>query len=75
MSRRSLPVELPTVLQFRDYHEIANTARMLNQFVCCNSIKIQYEELCCYNQRYVGIFFLTKDEEYETVKKAWIETK
>lgn len=67
---KKIEVNLPITLSFCDYHEVDCTLVYLKQIF---GAELKGEELGFdYNaRRYIGIFFLEKDEEYESIAKEW----
>lgn len=65
---KSVPLKLPAILSFFDYHEIRYTEDHFNELTIGRT-KIKSEELGFYDGRYQAIFYLKKDKDYKQMVK------
>lgn len=64
-------VNLPIVLLFQDYHEIALFASNVNRIVH-GKVKVKYEELGVLGGQYVGIFYMQRNDEYQQIRDEFV---
>lgn len=65
-------VNLPIVLMFTDYHEIANFASNVNQIIH-GKVKVKYNELGLLAGKYVAIFYLQRNDEFQDLRSKFVE--
>lgn len=63
-------VNLPIVLQFTDYHELPEFASNINQLLH-GKVKVKYEELGVLGSKYIGIFYLQRNDEFTELRKEF----
>lgn len=69
---KSILVDLPIVLMFQDYHEIKQFALTINTIIH-GKVKVKTEELGLLGKKYVGLFYLQRNEEYDKLRKSFID--
>ena len=67
---KEILVNLPTVIMFADYHEIAPFASNINQLIH-GKVKVKYEELGQLAGQYVGLFYLQRNDEFEELRTTF----
>lgn len=68
---KDIKVNLPTVMMFRDYHEIPAFAVTINSIIH-GKVKVKCEELGLLGGQYVGIFYLQRNNEYQGLREEFI---
>lgn len=66
---KSVLLNLPAILTFSDYHEIAPMRDYFNELIG-GKLKIRSKELN-YNGGYEAVFYIKQDEEYKRFIKAY----
>lgn len=67
---KEVMLNLPITLMFRDYHEIPEFAKNINQLVHGES-KIKYEELGLLGGQYVGLFYMNRNDEFAEMRASF----
>jgi len=68
---KDIKVNLPTVLMFQDYHEIPIFAETINSIIH-GKVKVKCEELGILGGRYVGIFYLQRNNESQRLRDEFM---
>lgn len=63
-------VNLPIVLEFRDYHQIPEFASNINTLIH-GKVKVKYEELGCLGGQYIGLFYINRNDEFTELRKEF----
>lgn len=70
---KELLVNLPIVLLFDDYHQIPDFASNINQIIH-GKVKVKCEELGLLGSKYVGIFYLDRNDEFHDLREKFKES-
>lgn len=65
-SKLKVPVNIPIILEFSDYHEIDYVGRYMGELF---NRELQSEELSFRDGSYWAIFYFKKDKEYRVLVK------
>lgn len=76
MDENSIKLNLPCVLNFRDYHEIPRAASIMNEIILNSEVK--FKELGCFGTRgfgrYHASFFLEDNEELKKMESEFLKS-
>jgi len=67
---KEVMLNLPIVLLFGDYHELPEFAANINQLIH-GKVKMKYEELGTLGGKYVGIFYLQRNDEFAELRQEF----
>lgn len=69
---KDIQVNLPIVLIFKNSDEITSFASSINTIIH-GKVKVKYDEIGSIDGKYIGIFYLQRNEEYQRLRESFIE--
>ena len=69
MKNKSVLLNVPVILTFRDYHEIGYVEDYFNELI--SNKKIKSKEITVCGEEYAAIFYFTQDEDYKRLIKEY----